>query len=476
MAAPTPIFRPLLGLALIAVLVALAATAHPADAAVRTFHPHRQAAHSVTFKLRGVNPLRVQRAKLKIRKHHRTVTRKINPKRVRHAIAKGKEIRVTIGGGESSGGGSGSSTPAGELVIGIAPPKPPAPTPQPETENAGCGPGATTFALSTTSRTPSPCWRPYAAASPFNTKVSAGTPALGNSQGIIENWLSTWSTAEKTSAPRFSAPTANSEEDYNHPIYFADESDPLYTIHCTEPWGTCPIEGKTVHIPAGAQAASGSDGHMAVIEAATGWEYDFWQAGSKPAAGGELDISWGGRTRVDGSGLGSPATAGNFGLAAGVIRPEELAAGRIEHALFMVVKCTNGTAVYPAGSDTGRSCSSIGLSNQNAPAMGQHFVLNMSVAEIEALPDPGWQKTVLRAMAEYGLYVGDTGGGFLKVESGVSFTSMGMGDPWTSLASRVTTAARAASTTSGLAISPECINFEMSEAVDWRSKLEVVSP
>ena len=131
----------------------------------------------------------------------------------------------------------------------------------------------------------------------------------------------------------------------------------------------------------------------------------------------------------------------------------------------MVVKCTNGTAVYPAGSDTGRSCSSIGLSNQNAPAMGQHFVLNMSVAEIEALPDPGWQKTVLRAMAEYGLYVGDTGGGFLKVQSGVSFTSMGMGDPWSSLASRVTTAARAASTTSGLAISPECINFEVSEAV-----------
>ena len=87
---------------------------------------------------------------------------------------------------------------------------------------------------------------------------------------------------------------------------------------------------------------------------------------------------------------------------------------------------------------------------------------------------PAWQKTVLRAMAEYGLYVGDTGGGFIKTESGISFTSLGMSDPWTALASRTTAASGAAA--AHLAISPECINFEMSEAVDWREHLEVVAP
>ena len=62
---------------------------------------------------------------------------------------------------------------------------------------------------------------------------------------------------------------------------------------------------------------------MAVIDQASGWEYDFWQVESKPAGGGTISISWGGRTAIgtaDADGLGSNATAAHFGLAAGVIR------------------------------------------------------------------------------------------------------------------------------------------------------------
>ena len=74
-------------------------------------------------------------------------------------------------------------------------------------------------------------------------------------------------------------------------------------------------------------------------------------------------------------GLGAKAVAGGYALSAGVIRPEELAAGEIDHALFMTVKCTNGTAVWPAARNTGRICSELGLSNADAPAMGSHFYL-----------------------------------------------------------------------------------------------------
>ena len=127
----------------------------------------------------------------------------------------------------------------------------------------------------------------------------------------------------------------------------------------------------------------------------------------------------------------SNATAAHFGLAAGVIRPSELAAGEIDHALFMVVKCTSGTSVYPAGPGVGSACAD----KTNAPAMGQHFFLEMTDAQIEALSVPSWQKTILRAMARYGLYVGDTGGSGwgIQFESGSSFTSFGQADPWVGL-------------------------------------------
>jgi hypothetical protein len=44
----------------------------------------------------------------------------------------------------------------------------------------------------------------------------------------------------------------------------------------------------------------------------------------------------------------------------------------------------------------------------------------MTDAEIDALAVPAWKKTIFRAMARYGMYFGDTGGGSnwgIQVES-----------------------------------------------------------
>ncbi len=290
-----------------------------------------------------------------------------------------------------------------------------------------------------------------------------------DSAQIVQSWLSTWSSGG-SSTPRFSVGTADSREDYDHPLYYAQPGDPVYTVHCAESWGRCPVEGMQIQIPGAASPAGGSDGHMAVIDQSSGWEYDFWQVRQKSAGGGTLTVSWGGRTKIDGEGLGSPATAANFGLAAGIIRPQELAAGRIEHALFMVVKCTNGRAVWPAASNSGRSCSSMGLSNAGAPAMGQHFFLDMSDAQIEALSKPAWQKTILRAMARYGLYVGDTGGGFLKIESGSSYTSFGLPDPWIQIARDAGLSPWHDGSTG-----KDVYTFDLSKAVDWAGNLKVAT-
>ena len=68
--------------------------------------------------------------------------------------------------------------------------------------------------------------------------------------------------------------------------------------------------------------------------------------------------------------------------------------------------------------------------------MGARLQLAMSPVQIDALPVPGWKKTILRAMARYGMFVGDTGGTSwgLQTESSASFTSFGEPDPLVRLA------------------------------------------
>jgi hypothetical protein len=307
---------------------------------------------------------------------------------------------------------------------------------------------------------PPACWRPYASTSPFNTLLPANPKLVSNSASIVSRLVGFGAIQDLT------AGQAETASDYGRPVYFATASDPLYTVHCTETWGTCAIEGVTIHIPATATAASGSDAHMSVIDTATGTEYDFWGAGALPAPGGTLDIAWGGSTKIDGSGLGSAATAANFGSYAGVIRLEELQAGTINHALFMYASCDNGSFVYPA-SKGGQSCSSIGESDTNAPPMGTRFQLDMTDAQIGALAVPAWKKTILTAMAHYGLIMGDTGSTWgVKEESGRVYTAYGAADKW----------AAWANTQSGVTSWNGLSYFDLAGGVDWQSKLRVVAP
>jgi len=308
------------------------------------------------------------------------------------------------------------------------------------------------------------CEQLYSNASPFNRPLPPRPRSLPGTAQIVRR------TVEFGPAPSFTGGVVGTSYDWGHPIYFSKGSDPVSTVHCTQSaaWGRCKIEGARVHIPAAAQPAAGGDGHLAVIDRATGWEYDFWQVQRR---GADLTVGWGGRTRVDGDGLGSDATAAGFGLAAGIVRPEELAAGEIDHALFMVVKCTNGTSVWPAGSNSGRTCASMGLPNAGAPALGQHFFLDLSPAKIEALARPAWQKTILRAMAEYGLFVGDTGtaGWGIGVESGASYTSLGHPDPWVQLGRRLKVPSWASRPNRR-----RFYEFNLAAAVDWAAELKVL--
>ena len=107
----------------------------------------------------------------------------------------------------------------------------------------------------------------------------------------------------------------------------------------------------------------------------------------------------------------------------------------------------------------------------NAPAMGQRFFLDMAAAEIDALSS-SWQKTILHAMADYGLYVGDTGGrGWgIKFQSGSSYTSFGHPDPWVTLGDQLG-AIKYTDPSTGRSLRI----WDLKNAAPWASKLKVAT-
>jgi hypothetical protein len=308
---------------------------------------------------------------------------------------------------------------------------------------------------------PDACWRPYSRSSPFNTPLPA-KPRLAPGSVAMIRTMTEWGEPEELIAH-----VADSAGDWTHPYYFSARGDPVFTVHCLKGWGTCEIEGMKVRIPDAARPAGGGDAHMAVVDQESGWEYDFWQVKSKPQGGGTIAISWGGRTAIGtprADGLGSDADAAHYGLLAGIIRFQEIAAGRIDHALFLIIKCDGGGVVYPAGGN-GSKCADGSV----APQEGSRVFLDMSEAEIDALSVPRWKKAILRALARYGAFVGDTGGSpwGLEIESGSTYTSFGRPNPWDDWARRQP----GASDRGGRTVVPIG-----DDGVDWRARLRVADP
>jgi hypothetical protein len=317
-------------------------------------------------------------------------------------------------------------------------------------------------------------WRPYAADSPFNTPI-AQTRVHPRSRAIVARILSWGEPAGIV------AGVSDSADDYAHPTYYARSDDPVYRLRSQ--YGRSPFDGRRIRIPAAARPAGGGDAHMTVVQP-DGWEYDFWQVRSKPRGGKTLRFTIGDRLRIDGSGLHGDATAAGFGNLAGIIRAPELAAGQIDHALFLVVRCTSsgrsfgygvkrqhrddeGSYVFPADGG-GAPCD-----DADAPPMGARLQLAMSSTQIAALGLPAWKQAVLHALATYGGYVGDTGGpGFgVQIESSTTYTAFGRPDPLVQFAQREL----AASTSSVQEYSGRYV-LDLAGGVDWARYLRVVTP
>jgi hypothetical protein len=278
-----------------------------------------------------------------------------------------------------------------------------------------------TFGSFSAGHWPSACWRPYGPRSPFNAPIPAKPRLAADSSRIVAFMLRRGWTFEGVRG-RLSIDAGGSR-----PVYWPRAGDPLVRIHCRVRH-SCRHVG-SVRIPAAAQPQTESDGHMTIVEQSSGREYDFWQAGR--VVNGTLTTSAASNIPIaanSGTGLRGDAEAAKLGLLGGIIRAPELAAGRIEHALAMTAPCVQLRDVWPAPA-SGRGdavCEAHGA----GPHFGSLLQLNMSDSQIAASGAPRWQRTIMTAMAHYGVYVVDTGNTdsreiSLLNEDDLSFTSFG---------------------------------------------------
>ncbi len=347
---------------------------------------------------------------------------------------------------------------------------------------AAAGGSPCRLALSATSH-PGACWRPFAPSSPFDVRVAPDDPrTVPRSARIVARLRALGPPGPLQFGP------GDGRGWGAKPIYFATARDPLRRVRLSADrrnggrWGVNGLNGMRIRVPVGAAPSRGSDRHLIVVDQAAGYSYELWRVSRMPDAGGGLRARWGTRARLGGDGRGiRPGSSSVSGLSvlAGVLRPEELLDGEIRHALYLSVRCTSGVAVAPAvapGPAPEDQCSNLGLPNADAPALGQRFHLPYTDAEIDAVPRPAHERTLLRAMARYGLIVMDATPDPWHVDqsAGIDRLSLGLADPGTAFARR----ARLPSTDGGrrYAWSLAALRGRDGRPGSWIEDLRVLAP
>jgi hypothetical protein len=274
---------------------------------------------------------------------------------------------------------------------------------------------------------PPSCWRPYSSASPFNTPAVSDWTVDGPDAASTE-------LTRTSPQPIVAGDPSRSEP---NPVFHTGPGDRVFRVFCSEPrWSTgCFPEGARdaagrprpafrLRGPTTMRPAGPTDAHLTVVDQTRHEETDLF--GVSSIADGVIRARALGRNpgvgtdplvdpaaaRAQGDGDGTHVVgSGNAGFSnvAGLIRAQELADGRIDHALAVYVPCAE-RPVAPADADNvpDLPCRANGMFGGGALHVGQRLQLRMSSAEIAALDAPVWRKAVLVALSTYGAYVSDT--------------------------------------------------------------------
>lgn len=246
----------------------------------------------------------------------------------------------------------------------------------------------------------------FSAASPLNTPIAARAQVDSRSGPMVAGLVASarakgWSVAVKR---------------WTVPVYYASGSTSRKSVRLTASWRAADVMSG-VPIPARARPDQGSetdtDGHMAIIDRGTGCFYEFYEAERR--ADGSWEAKWANRGVVSGTGIqpGGMSTRGSgFVNFAGLIRPGELKAGAIKHALVFSYDFTKaGGPVFPATDSDGRTSTEGARPPGTLPIPEGARVQLDPRLDLESLHLTRWQRIIARALQVYGMYLSDTGGG-----------------------------------------------------------------
>jgi hypothetical protein len=290
-------------------------------------------------------------------------------------------------GGPAAAGGAATCATQSQRKEKPAPGKPPAPPPDASFLN------------------------PFPAGSLWNTPLSTSPRLDAASADKIAYWLT------QIRYPNMAL------RSYATAIAVASTGSPTYAVSCT--MYACPTMGQfgPVPIPAGTRPDPSSDGHLAVWDPTAHREWDFWVSNCpldcSRAGGGAAFSTDSLSPAVPGS---SAANAAGWPLLAGIVHPEEIQAGHIDHPLVFSSPNVGSGSVCPAiRSDGG---------NAEPRALREGTLLQLDPAlDVGSLAVPAWQKTIARALQQYGMYLVD-GGGTLSIRAE---NPINRGDLWGAL-------------------------------------------
>ena len=239
--------------------------------------------------------------------------------------------------------------------------------------------------------------RLYSATSFWNQPIASGPAIDPNSAAMVAKAL----------VPYASSGNLANSDAWGKPLAYANSVSRLYPVGCTLYDCNTAV---SFRIPRYATPTTGSDHHLVVIDSSTMNEIDMWLTAYSAAldswsAGSRYVTSangWGAMCAVGQHCSGSDAAG--FALMGGGVRPEEIAQGHIDHALFMTTPYTrSGYFACPATHTDGV------FNDIAALPEGARIQLDPSF-NVEAQAWPRWEKTIAHALQTYGAYIGDTGG------------------------------------------------------------------
>jgi hypothetical protein len=206
---------------------------------------------------------------------------------------------------------------------------------------------------------------------------------------------------------------------FSIPLYQANAGTPLQSVATNlggEGWGQGgPGAVGQMPIPPGATPDDSSDAHMSVITADRTKEYGCWAMNFNVARAGAWFAQLCATSDLTGNGVRPPATVANpwwtahgaracgFPLVAGLIRADEIRAGRIDHALVFAYPALRKNRFTPPASTNSSDGADYGI-----PCGGRiQFDPSIDVTKLGLSPAG---VTIMRALQQYGAYVGDYSG------------------------------------------------------------------